>query len=82
MKQSYATLPLSAPRSGNDVRTRKLIGTVVLLVFLAGYVLAVVGIGSGRITTASPLAQLAFFVVAGLAWLVPAALLIRWMQRH
>lgn len=63
------------------MRTRKLIGTLVLLVFLAGYALAVVGIGAGRITTASPLAELAFFVVAGLAWVVPAALLIRWMQR-
>ena len=45
------------------VKTRKLIGTVVLLVF-------------------SPLAQLAYFVVAGLAWVVPVGLLIRWMQRH
>jgi Protein of unknown function (DUF2842) len=63
------------------VRTRKLVGTVALLVFLAAYALAVVSIGAGRITTASPLAQLVFFVVAGLAWVVPAGLLIRWMQR-
>jgi len=64
-----------------QVRTRKLIGTVVLLVFLAAYALAVAGISAGRITIASPLAQLAFFVVAGLAWVLPAGLLIRWMQR-
>jgi uncharacterized membrane protein len=63
------------------VKTRKLIGTVVLLVFLAAYALAVASIGAGRITTASPLAQFAYFVVAGLAWVVPAGLLIRWMQR-
>jgi len=63
------------------VKTRKLIGTVVLLVFLAAYALAVASIGAGRITTASPLVQLAYFVVAGLAWVVPAGLLIRWMQR-
>jgi uncharacterized membrane protein YkgB len=72
----------AALQAGNDVRTRKLIGTVVLLVLLAGYALAVVGISAGRITTAAPLVQLAFFVVAGLAWVVPAALLIRWMHRH
>ena len=63
------------------VRTRKLIGTVVLLAFLAGYALVVASIGTGRITTATPLAQLAFYFVAGLAWVVPAGLLIRWMQR-
>jgi len=63
------------------VRTRKLIGTVVLLVFLAAYALAVVGVSSGRIASASAPTQLAFFVVAGLAWILPAGLLIRWMQR-
>jgi uncharacterized membrane protein len=64
-----------------SARTRKLIGTVVLLAFLAGYALVVASIGAGRITTATPLAQLAFFFVAGLAWVLPAGLLIRWMQR-
>jgi uncharacterized membrane protein len=64
-----------------SLRSRKLIGTVVLLVFVGLYALAVASIGAGRITTASPLAQLAFFFIAGLAWVVPAGLLIRWMQR-
>jgi uncharacterized membrane protein len=63
------------------VRSRKLVGTVVLLAFLAVYALAIASIGAGRITTAPPLAQFAFFLVAGLAWVVPAGLLIRWMQR-
>jgi len=64
-----------------SVRSRKLIGTLVLLVFLAVYALVVASIGAGRITAAPPLTQLAFFFVAGLAWVVPAGLLIRWMQR-
>ena len=63
------------------VRARKLIGTFVLLAFLAVYALVIASIGAGRITAAPPLAQLAFFFVAGLAWVVPAGLLIRWMQR-
>ena len=63
------------------VRTRKLIGTVVLLVFLAGYALVVASIASGRITNAPALAQFAFFLIGGLAWVLPAGLLIRWMQR-
>ncbi len=64
-----------------SARARKLIGTIVLLVFLALYAWAAAAIGSGRITLAPPWAQLAYFVAAGLAWVVPAALLIRWMQR-
>jgi hypothetical protein len=35
----------------------------------------------GRIALAPHWAQLAYFIAAGLAWVVPAALLIRWMQR-
>ncbi len=63
------------------VRTRKLIGMVVLLVFLVGYALVVASIASSRITSAPPLAQFAFFLVGGLVWVLPAGLLIRWMQR-
>jgi hypothetical protein len=63
------------------VRTRKLIGMVVLLAFLAVYVVIAASIGAGRIAQASTLAKLAYFVVAGLLWVVPAALLIRWMAR-
>jgi hypothetical protein len=42
---------------------------------------AAAAIGSGRITLAPPWAQLFYFVAAGLAWVIPAGLLIRWMQR-
>jgi hypothetical protein len=62
-------------------RRRKLIGTVVLLVFLAVYAWAAAAIGAGRIAHAAAGAQFAFFLIAGLAWVVPAAFLIRWMQR-
>jgi len=61
-------------------RTRKLIGTIVLLLFLAIYATVAAVIGAGRITLAPHWAQLAYFVAAGLTWVVPAALLIRWMQ--
>jgi hypothetical protein len=64
-----------------QARTRKLIGIIVLLVFLIVYAWAVAAIGAGRITLAPHWAQLAFFVVAGLLWVVPAGLLIGWMQR-
>ncbi len=62
-------------------RTRKLIGTVVLLIFLAIYVAAAVSIGEGHVVSAPAWVQLAYFLAAGLAWVVPAGLLIKWMQK-
>lgn len=64
-----------------SARTRKLVGTVALLAFLAIYTGVLMAIGSGRITEAHGLVQFAFFLIAGLLWVVPAGLLIRWMQR-
>ena len=55
-------------------RTRKLIGTVLLLLFLGAYTWAVVIIGSGRITLARHWAQLAYFLIAGLLWVILARL--------
>ena len=63
-------------------RTRKLIGTVVLLAFLIAYAALAGAIGAGRASTAHPLLQLAYFVAAGLAWVLPAGLLVRWMQKQ
>ena len=62
-------------------RTRKLIGAIALLIFLGAYVWAAVIIGAGRITLAPHWAQLAYFLIAGLLWVIPAGLLVCWMQR-
>ena len=64
-----------------QIRTRKLVGTLLLLGFLALYTALVVALAAGRIATAPPLAQFAFFLVADLLWVVPAGFLIRWMTR-
>jgi Protein of unknown function (DUF2842) len=63
------------------VRARKLLGMLVLLLFLFAYAMAVASVGAGRIASVSPFVRLAYFVIAGLAWVIPAGLLIRWMQR-
>jgi Protein of unknown function (DUF2842) len=63
------------------VRSRKLVGTVLLLAFLAAYVALVGAIGLGRVAGLGPLATLGYALAAGLAWVLPAGLLVRWMQR-
>jgi Protein of unknown function (DUF2842) len=64
-----------------SARNRKLIGTVVLLVFLALYAWFAAIIGAGRITLAPHWVQFVYFLAAGLLWVLPALVLIRWMQR-
>jgi hypothetical protein len=63
------------------VRARKLIGMIVLLVFLLAYAMAASSIGASRMASAPALVKLVYFLAAGLAWVFPAGLLIRWMQR-
>ena len=62
-------------------RARKFFGAIVLLLSLAVYATVAAIIGSGRIAQAPQWVQFAFYVTTGLAWVIPAGLLIRWMQR-
>ena len=63
------------------VRLRKFIGMILLLSFLTIYSLLVMVFAVNHIHNASKIAQGFFYVVAGLAWVLPAGLLITWMQR-
>lgn len=63
------------------VRTRKLIGAAVLLIFIPLYAQLMVMVAVARLPGSSILTQTLFFAVAGLLWVVPAGLIIRWMQR-
>jgi hypothetical protein len=60
-------------------RTRKLVGTVVLLLILIVYALAVMVAASAVLPGGSKIVELAFYAVAGVAWVLPAAYLIKWM---
>ena len=60
---------------------RKLIGTVVILVFVCVYALVAMALAQGRITEAPKLVQTIAYVALGLAWVLPLLPLIRWMER-
>jgi hypothetical protein len=62
-------------------RLRKLIGAIVLVIFVIIYALIVMTVAAAKLPGASGLAQLAFYLVTGLAWVVPAGALIYWMQK-
>lgn len=63
-------------------RVKKLIGSIVLVVGVTIYALLVMIVGQVRFAQSGPAAQLAFFAFFGLLWILPAALLIRWMERR
>ncbi len=62
-------------------RMRKLIGAAALAVFVPFYALTAMTIAAARLPGTSGLTQTLYYAVAGLAWVIPAGLLITWMQR-
>jgi predicted membrane channel-forming protein YqfA (hemolysin III family) len=63
------------------IRTRKLIGTVVLLTFICFYALFAMAVAEGRITQAPKLLQTVAYIALGLIWVLPVMPLIRWMAK-
>lgn len=63
------------------IRTRKLIGTVIMLVFIGFYVVFAMAAAEGRITEAPKLVQTLAYIFLGLIWIVPLLPLIRWMGK-
>ncbi|MCU4181875.1 DUF2842 domain-containing protein [Bosea sp. BH3] len=63
-------------------RTRKLVGTVVILVFVCVYALVAMALAQGRITDAPKLVQGIAYVTLGLAWVLPLLPLIKWMEKR
>lgn len=62
-------------------RVRKLLGTIVLVVFVALYALVVMIIASAKLPGTPGWVQLVFFLIGGLLWVIPAAGLVSWMQK-
>ena len=65
--------------SSMHVRTRKLIGTIVLLLLATVWSLAAMAIAQLPVIASSGWLQAAYYVVVGLAWVLPAMPLIKWM---
>ena len=61
------------------MRTRKLIGAIILLGLLVFWLF--LGLALAPVAFGSSYRRLAFYVVAGLGWLVIAMPLVKWMGR-
>ncbi len=62
------------------MRLRILAGTVILILGLTAYAMAVASVARAVLPDGT-LVQILFYACAGIAWLAPAARLTRWMQR-
>ena len=60
---------------------RKLIGAVLLVVFVPFYALVAMTIGAARLPGTSLWVQTLYFAVDGVIWVIPAGIIIKWMQR-
>lgn len=63
------------------MRTRKLIGAALLIVWVLIWPFIGLSLTQSAISRYYAPAQLIFFIVLGIVWIVPAMGLIRWMQK-
>jgi peptidoglycan/LPS O-acetylase OafA/YrhL len=63
-------------------RQRKLAGTVALFALIAVYsMIALAAAVVLQVQNANKLVELIYYVVAGLLWVLPAGMIVTWMQR-
>jgi len=62
-------------------RTRKLIGTLAIIMFVLIYGPLAMALAESRILEAPKLVQTLAYAILGLAWIFPLMPLIRWMAR-
>ncbi len=63
------------------IRTRKLLGTIALLVLVVVWSLAGMAAAQIPALAGSGLLQAIFYVVVGLGWVLPAMPIVSWMAR-
>jgi len=63
------------------IRTRKFIGTVALLALVVAWALVAMAFAQFLMLSDNRLVEIAYYVIAGLGWVLPAMPLISWMSR-
>jgi hypothetical protein len=64
-----------------QIRTRKFLGTIALLVLVVVWSLLGMAVAQMPWLAASGLYQAIFYVVAGLGWVLPAMPIVSWMAK-
>ena len=63
------------------LRLRKFIGAILLITLVVAWALVAMALAQSPAIKANGLMEVIYYVVAGLAWVLPAMPLVRWMSR-
>jgi hypothetical protein len=63
------------------VRLRKFIGAILLITLVVTWALVAMALAQAPVIKANGVIEVIYYVVAGLAWVLPAIPLVRWMSR-
>jgi hypothetical protein len=63
------------------MRIRKLIGAVGLLVLVSVWSLLAMALAQSVLTDINGIVAVIYYVVAGLGWILPAMVLVKWMAK-
>ena len=63
------------------LRLRKFIGAILLITLVVSWALVAMALAQAPAIKANGLIEVIYYVVAGLAWVLPAMPLVRWMWR-
>ena len=62
-------------------RTRKFFGMILLVSWIVIYAAIGMTLGAAVVASAPGWVQIIFFLITGTLWIVPAGLIIRWMEK-
>jgi hypothetical protein len=63
------------------IRTRKLIGTIALIVLAVTWTLLAMAFAQSAFTAINGWLAFVYYVVAGVGWVLPAMPIVKWMSR-
>jgi hypothetical protein len=63
------------------VRLRKFIGAILLITLVVTWALVAMALAQAPAIKANGVIEVIYYLVAGLAWVLPAMPLVRWMSR-
>jgi hypothetical protein len=64
-----------------SLRLRKFVGTIALLILVAVWALLAMALAQAPAIREHAVASVAYYVVAGLGWVLPAMPIVAWMSR-
>jgi hypothetical protein len=64
------------------IRLRKFIGAVLLFALVIVWALVAMALAQAPLIRDSAIASVAYYVVAGLGWVLPAMPIVSWMSRR